>query len=405
MFRHQGGIVTLNIEPQFAVKAKVRYRTAIERLDEFAFWSRGEGAPYRPVKGFWLPQRREVAFAHGYLSAIRASGPTNGAALIKMPTGTGKTAVIAALACGSPLASKTLILTPRAALVRQMKFDLSYRFWKKQDAIYYNCTLHEDVASNKIDAKKQDIRCGALAPVRTLSADQYEQIYAERALPRQILVSTFNALHLNLGLTPPAHRSMFGRDAREVAYSIRHLDDDEEENIDSGAIKDNLQAFRKLLRTVNLVIVDEGHYEPAYSWAQAVRAIGAPTIIFTATPYRNDYKYFQVDGNYVFNLPWQEAVDNKLIREVHCGTAIAITSAKHQAAARAAGPTKRRRYTEKDFVAEFAATLKRLPKGKKVIVHAATFQSLKRLQSAFYAEGEAAVLIHDGKVSIRKNFW
>ena len=392
----RGGIVTLNIESQFAVKAKARYRAAIARLDEFGFWRRGEGAPYRPVKGLWLPQRRAVAFAHGYLSAIRGSAHAKEAALIKMPTGTGKTAVIAALACGSPLVSKTLILTPRAALVRQMKFDLSYRFWKKLDAIYYDCKLHEDVAADEIDTKKQDIRRGVLAPVRTLSADQYKQIYEERDLPRQILVSTFNALHLNLGLTPPAHRSMFGREAREVAYSIRHLDDDEEEDIDSDAAKENVQAFRNLLSAIDLVIVDEGHYEPAYSWAQAVRAIGAPTIIFTATPYRNDYKYFQIDGNYVFNLPWQEAVDNELIRAVRCAPAVGITSPKHQAGAGAAQPaTKRRRYTEKDFVAEFAATLARLPKGKKVIVHAATFQSLKRLQSAFYSQGEAAVLIHD----------
>jgi superfamily II DNA or RNA helicase len=75
-----------------------------------------------------------------------------------------------------------------------------------------------------------------------------------------------------------------------------------------------LEAFQDLLKSVDLVIVDEGHHEPAYSWAQAVRA--KPTIIFSATPYRNDYKYFEIDGNFVFNLPWQEAVREKLIREV-----------------------------------------------------------------------------------------
>jgi hypothetical protein len=45
---NSGGIITLSIEAQFAPNAKAHYCEAIARLDEFAFWHRGEGAAYRP---------------------------------------------------------------------------------------------------------------------------------------------------------------------------------------------------------------------------------------------------------------------------------------------------------------------------------------------------------------------
>jgi type III restriction/modification enzyme restriction subunit len=379
-----GGAVILTIPKEIEAGVGRSYSDAMRQLDRFEFWREGKTAPYRPARGLWLPQRRAIAFAHAYLFSRQYATPgaINEAALIKMPTGTGKTAVIAALACGSPLLRKTLILTPRAGLVYQMKHDLSHRFWGRAlGAAYYDCEIHENLEEDEIDRVRLDVNRGRIAPVRALLSDQYTKIWLEREQRRQILVSRFNGLHLVLGIEPPAHRSMYGRDVREVAQSLRHAD---------GY---NVDAFRALLKSVDLVMVDEGHYEPAYSWSQAVRAIGKPTIIFSATPYRNDYKYFQIQGNYVFNLSWQEAVDQRLVRDVQCQPPIA------PAEGRRGNRGKRSRvqsgYNEASFVREFATTLEKLPEGKKAIVHAATYQSLKAIQRAFFAQGEAAVLIHD----------
>lgn len=392
--RSTGGVVTLTVSAAERSKIAKTYSKAMEDLNALKFWRDGAKGGYRPKRGLWMPQRRAVALGHAYLASRRhaAADTPREAALIKMPTGTGKTGVIATLACTSPLVKKVLILTPRAGLVHQMKYDLSFRFWSRSvGGVYHDCQLHENLKQEEIDRLTASVKNGKMAPVRVLAADEYEKIWKERNQERQILVSTFNALHLILGIKAPPHRSMYGRDQRPVASSLQGLED--------GMTADEcLEAFQGLLKSVDLVIVDEGHHEPAYSWAQAVRAIGKPTIIFSATPYRNDYKYFEIDGNFVFNLPWQEAVREKLIREVVFAQPVAASPGKlptGRAARVSSAAAKSERHNPQSFVDEFAATLAQLPAGKKAIVHAGTFASLKALQRAFFDKGEATVLIHD----------
>lgn len=390
-----GGRIILS--ESVTTQTAARYAEVLRAYRRYHFWCAGDNGAYRPEQSLWLPQRRAVAFAHAYLCAqTPAKDGEPEAALVKMPTGTGKTAVIAALACLSPLVRKALIITPRVALVRQMRLDLAYRFWMKLGAIYYDGVLHEDFKADELEAVKQRIWRGQLAPVRTLSSEEYEHIYAERDNNRQILVGTFNALHFILGNAPPAHRSMYGRTVREPASGLRTLGDDSD-SIPEEIESKNIDTFRKLLRSVDLVIVDEGHYEPAYSWSQSIRAINKPTILFSATPYRNDYKYFNIKGNYVFNLPWHEAVDQRLVREVKFRPPVRLaTQAPAPLNAKRKGNSRPQRYTEERFVDEFRETLAKLPEGKKAVVHAATFESLKRLQRAFYMRCEVySVLIHD----------
>ncbi|WP_298826368.1 DEAD/DEAH box helicase family protein [uncultured Piscinibacter sp.] len=371
------------------------YAQAMVELDKVGFWRKGAKGAYRPKQGLWTPQRRAVALAHAYIASRRhasANAPRE-AALIKMPTGTGKTGVIATLACTSTLVKKVLILTPRAGLVHQLKYDLSFRFWSRSvSGVYHDCNLHENLSQPEIDDLSALIKSGKMAPVRVLEAEEYAKIWKERNQDRQILVSTFNALHLVLGIKAPPHRSMYGKEARPVASSLQALED-------GKTPEECLEAFQDYLKSVDLVIVDEGHHEPAYSWAQAVRAIGKPTIIFSATPYRNDYKFFEIDGNFVFNLPWQEAVEEGLIRKVEFAPPVASSSGKSPggAASRRSAAAKASGYNAQSFVDEFAETLSNLPAGKKAIVHAGTFASLKALQRAFFAKGKgvAAVLIHD----------
>lgn len=384
-----GGLVTLKFEDRRKAELEAGYKQSLKPLDKFKFWKSDGSVEYRPKKGLWLPQRRAVAFVHAYIAArsLLPQEQQKEAALIKMPTGTGKTAVIAVLACASAITSRTLIITPRAALVHQLRRDLSHRFWSRLSAIYHNGTVQEENSDDELARITKALETGSLSPVRELNANHYAEIYNERSDPRQIIVATFNALHLVLGVKPPPHRSMYGRISRPLAKSLQTLGNDEDQ-LDEAELRRNELRFREALKGIDLVIVDEGHHEPAYSWAQAVRQLGRPTVILTATPYRNDYKYFQVEGNYVFNLPWDEAVDQNLIRDVKFEGLITAAEFKGLSSG------KVRNYSEKAFVADCAKAMRNLPGGKKVIVRAATYASLKRLQKAFWAKGEPTVLIH-----------
>ena len=74
--------------------------------------------------------------------------------------------------------------------------------------------------------------------------------------------------------------------------------------------------YNALKKKIDLVIVDEGHREPAPEWARAIRTVNKPTILFTATPYRNDHKLFAVDRDNVFPFSHGEAETSNFIRHV-----------------------------------------------------------------------------------------
>jgi len=374
----EGGRASISVPDEAEAAIAAAYRSRIADYGKQPFWSLGAGE-YRPERGLRLPQRRAVAFAQAYLAArgVAQARAEREAALIKMPTGTGKSGVIAALACASPGVRKTLILTPRASLVRQMAQDLTYRFWSRLDARYTQDGLQTGADSGFVNGEVAEPKDMASRPVRRLVSEQYQLIMDEADRERQIWVGTFNALHLILGVKPPAHRDFQGREERAPGAAF---DPTAEDGID-------LEAFRDLIKSVDLVIVDEGHHEPAFSWSQAVRALNKPTIIFSATPYRNDYKYFQVTGRFVFSLPWEEAVDQKLVRQVEI--AEAPTSDER-------GSLAEGEYSPKLFARDFKTCLEALPVDKKAIIHATNFATLKALQRSFFEElGEAAVLIHD----------
>jgi hypothetical protein len=377
-----GGRISLAIEPDLEGAVAAALAQNNSELGRFEFWRAASPSNYRPALGLWLPQRRAVQFALAYVAA-RIAGDRNAsheAALVKMPTGTGKTAAIATLACACPGIKKVLIITPRKGLVEQMRRDLSYRFWSRLEAIFENHAVCEGASAEDRARVEAAVGNGSANPVRVLEADQYRQIWDDRTQERQILVSTFNALHLALGIEPPAHRSYYGRSPRPPAGSLATLDP----TLDS---RGNQEAFAKFLRSFDLVIVDEGHYEPAVSWAQAVRALNRPTLIFSATPYRNDYKYFDVQGSFTFNLPWDEAVAQKLVREVAVGEPLT----EPVPGDRVSPPSE-----AQAFIAACRPALAGLPTGKRVIIHAGSFERLKDLQEALVATGEKPVLIHDG---------
>src|SRR5262249_41071620 len=77
----------------------------------------------------WEHQTEALRRMRAYISAFR-NRETQGAALVHMPTGTGKTRVIASLARYAPEASCSLVLAPRVALKRQLLERLEDRFFK-----------------------------------------------------------------------------------------------------------------------------------------------------------------------------------------------------------------------------------------------------------------------------------
>jgi superfamily II DNA or RNA helicase len=74
--------------------------------------------------------------------------------------------------------------------------------------------------------------------------------------------------------------------------------------------------YQRLLKKTSLVLVDEGHYEPALSWSKALRQILAPRVLFTATPYRNDLKPFDVDPGFSYHFTLEQATADHFIREI-----------------------------------------------------------------------------------------
>jgi superfamily II DNA or RNA helicase len=171
----------------------------------------------------WPHQRKAVDFAVDHLNSIAS------ACLIRMPTGTGKTGLIACLALLSA-PGRTLVLTPWANLRRQMVDALQRDFW----------------ASLGIEPPP--------GRVAELLPNKANSLLAKGEA--KVLVSTLSALN----------------DLR----------------------RDYPRDYEQLSNHIDLVMVDEGHYEPAVEWGQSVKLLGARTVLLTATPYRNDLKLFRI---------------------------------------------------------------------------------------------------------------
>lgn len=192
-------------------------------------------------------QADAVDFAISHLNSLDSSS------LIRMPTGTGKTGVIACLSMISNPGS-SLVLTPWAPLRTQMVDDVRERFWQKL----------------------------GLAPP-TVKVESLFPSSAERILKshdRKVLIATFATLN-------------------ELRL-----------NYDSS--------YTKLAASVSLVIVDEGHYEPAVEWGRSVKGLRAKTILLTATPYRNDLKLFRITdpSRSTHHFTHKQAVETGIIRRL-----------------------------------------------------------------------------------------
>lgn len=79
----------------------------------------------------------------------------------------------------------------------------------------------------------------------------------------------------------------------------------------------NTPNYQALVANTKLVILDEGHAEPAPAWSRAIRAFAVPRILFTATPFRNDLKPFDIDfQKHAYSYSFGQGVNDRVIRDV-----------------------------------------------------------------------------------------
>ena len=78
----------------------------------------------------WDHQQNAISSVRDYLAAYGDTGDI-GSALVHMPTGTGKTGVIACLGRFEPDLGSVLVLCPRLALRDQLKREIDGRFFEK----------------------------------------------------------------------------------------------------------------------------------------------------------------------------------------------------------------------------------------------------------------------------------
>ncbi|WP_236810259.1 DEAD/DEAH box helicase [Bacillus altitudinis] len=182
------------------------------------------------------------------LSYIKSSSDKQ--ALIKMPTGTGKTFVIGVLSLLIKGCNNVLIVSPSSAIREQLYKEIR-KMWEKID----------------IDLEiKKSIECLFPKNISELLDKQGNKVF----------ITTIQAL-----------------------TQIK-LDDENK--------------FNDLKDQVDLILFDEGHKEPANTWSEAIRSFKQKTILFTATPIRNDYQSFNIDEKFFFNYSIRQAFDDKIIR-------------------------------------------------------------------------------------------
>lgn len=208
--------------------------------------------------GLWPHQLDAIATVSNYLdkhaNKTRKSFP---AALVNIPTGGGKTAVIGVLAHWHTSVRRALVLAPRTPIRDQLYYELSARRGFFKDRGYLPETMPKQVLRFR---STRDI------PVQ---------------LPEDaIFVCTIQLL-------------------TELADSTANAD-------------------KKLaaLKRCEVVVMDEGHYEPAPKWAAAIRGLARPTVLVTATPYRNDLKAFELDSHAQFITRYDELSREGWLRKV-----------------------------------------------------------------------------------------
>lgn len=200
----------------------------------------------------WPHQVRGVDLVQEYLKECDGRG----SALVRFPTGTGKTGVIATATLMLKHDQLAVVLSPSTALCRQLSDEIRADFWPK------------------------------LGLERPRPQTKVEQFFPSTL--RQLLEDW------------PGNRGVLVGTVQSLAQIRR----------EQSAL------FEELAGRTSLVVFDEGHREPARKWGEACRGLDAPTVLFSATPYRNDYALFDIHKQFVESFSFDEALSDRCIRSV-----------------------------------------------------------------------------------------
>lgn len=216
---------------------------------------------FYPSKLKLWPHQAEAADKLGRYFDSRLRSKTASAkhasALVNIPTGGGKTAVIAAVAHWHPRVNRALVLAPRAAIRDQLLLELSAS---------RGHLLRVGLEPSALPKTVHGIRAAGQIP---------------DVLPgRSIFVSTIQLVH-------------------DVARDPNRKD-----------------AYLKLVRNFDAIFVDEGHYEPAKDWSTSIRDLKCPIALVTATPYRNDLKQFDLDPEYLHVSRYTDLMNARVLRHL-----------------------------------------------------------------------------------------
>lgn len=222
------------------------------------------------VSGLWPHQVDAVAMIENYVDSVQLDPDLAvPAALVTMPTGTGKTAVMfdaAKALTARETPNDTLIVVPWRHLVNQ---------------------LIEDFRTKTAGA---------------LQVAPFDAEHIARLLPS-------SAWRLLGGLSDVGGQGRVWVCTTATLHQLHKVASSGDSQAESA------RAYEALKRRVSVVFVDEGHYEPADGWASAVRGLCRPTVLLSATPYRNDASAFNVDDSYLFSYPYQAAIADGRLRE------------------------------------------------------------------------------------------
>ncbi|MFQ9978070.1 DEAD/DEAH box helicase [Clostridium cadaveris] len=176
-------------------------------------------------------------------------------ALIKMPTGTGKTGVIGIISNIYEDYKNILIVTPNAVLPRQTKAEIDRLFWEKIGIDSHYLKLKPTYLYNDIDE------------------------YFNNTVDGTILIITIQCL--------------------------------------CKLYKEKNDIYNKIKYRINLIIFDEGHREPAKEWSEINREFAKKTILFTATPYRNDDLSLKLHfDKYKYSYSFNKAIEDGVINDI-----------------------------------------------------------------------------------------
>lgn len=311
---------------------------------------------------------REVRKYRADFSKAAEKNPAYGAFLVCHPTATGKTAVIAGLAQACPEIGNVLILTTREAVRDQLVRELSGNIFIESEkfALGPNIRLSKNTyvvdESRRLDGQTSDLYRATLKLLNTEDLRAFYEKQFERIItaPDDDFLSE---LAENRSIVVMTVQMLIGLDSSGPVYA---------------ALRDHIE----------LVLFDEGHYEPAAKYSAGVRGLRKPVVLLSATPFRNDLKPFQIDASNIHIYRFAEAVEEKFIRSVDVVQRQPAPDAETFCA------------DIIDFAnTEFGSDRSRWP---RIIIHCEDPGSITRLGERFITSGfkDQVVAIHDRFVPI-----